>query len=68
MNFTFQTILKHVPCRNQEGNKYETGKNKLVIEKRDKKYHEIMTDIRTKISFKLIKSMLLCLRGSRTVF
>ena len=41
---------------------------KKLSQKQNKKYHEIITDIRTKISFKLVRSMLLCLRGSRTVF
>ena len=39
-----------------------------IAEKRGKKYHEVISDIRTKISFKLQKSMILCIRGSRTVF
>ena len=41
---------------------------KKLSQKQNKKYHEVITDIRTKISFNFIKSMLSCLRGSRTVF
>ena len=39
-----------------------------IAEKREKKYHEVISDIRTKISFQFQKSMILCIRGSRTVF
>ena len=41
---------------------------KKLSQKQNRKYHEVIMDIRTKISFKLLKSILLCLRGSRTVF
>ena len=41
---------------------------KKLSQKQNKKYHEVIAYIRAKISFKLLKSMLLCLRGSRTVF
>ena len=36
--------------------------------KRNKKYCEIMSLIRTQISFSLLRSMLICIRGSQTVF
>ena len=36
--------------------------------KRNKKYCEIMLLIGTQISFSLLRSMLICIRGSRTVF
>ena len=38
---------------------------KKLSQKQNRKYHEVITDIRTKMSFK--KSML-CLRGSTAVF
>ena len=41
---------------------------KKLSQKQNEKYHEVIMDIRTKIYFKSLKSMPLCLRGSRTVF
>ena len=39
-----------------------------LLAKLNKKYSEVISEIRTQVSFSLIKSSLLCLRGSRTVF
>ena len=39
-----------------------------IAEKQDKPYSTVMSRIRTNLSFCLIRSSLLCLRGSRTVF
>ena len=38
---------------------------KKIAQKTNKKYCEVMSSIRTKISFSLIRSTLLCLKGSR---
>ena len=39
-----------------------------IADKQDKPYSTVMTWIRTKLSFSLIRPSLLCLRGTRTVF
>ena len=39
-----------------------------LAKKDDEKYGTIMTYLRTKLSFEVVKSALLCVRGSRTPF
>ena len=38
-----------------------------ISEKREEKYSDVMSFIRTKISFALLKSSILCIRGCRTL-
>ena len=38
-----------------------------IAEKRNDHYNNVMNFIRTKLSFSLVKSMILCVRGSRSV-
>ena len=69
LNSTFTPlVMSATGGMGQESSKFYSLLSELISEKRESSYSIVATWIRRKIIFALIKSIGMCLRGSRSVF